>query len=530
MNDVTGQDELVKANAALNRGQLERGYNLAVQFLNATQGKSATPAKKTQALVIAASALMLANKPSEAIKLYEEARTLSPHRSDILSYLARCYLACMRMPEARELCILALKDDALQSQGLTTIGVVLSHCQDFVSAQNAFERAFSLSPGDPELLFNLAAAYKFNGDFNAAEEHYEKAIVLKPDYGQAHAGLAEIPNKERRQERITRLQAIPDSPEINEFKYYSLAREYERDQHYDAAFEAFSISTGVRKKREAYDFEKDKMLFTAIRKHFDHVFHEKVSASNNLLSPIFIVGMPRTGTTLVERILTNHSAVTGLGELKYLPAMIKKHSGSRDKNAINAEVFSNASQLDFEKIAADYGNMVKQLHDCEGIFTDKLPINFLNVGIIRKCFPNAKVIVLRRKPIDTCLSNFRQLFGSDSIHQYYSNSIEDVARYYVEFDKLIAHWKKLFGEEIFELHYETLVEEPETTIRSLIAHCGLEWESSCLNFHKNPSALATASAYQARQPIYKDSAMRAASYDEFMAPARVILQNAKLIS
>ncbi len=524
--------QIAASNQALNRGDLEQAYNLAVRLLNSSEGKKLSSVDRTKTLVLAGSALMLANKPNEASKLFQEAKALSPERLDILAYLSRCYLATMQILEARELCVAALNHpeaNSLNNQALTTIGVVLSHCQDYETALVAFERALAKNEKDAQLHVNLAGTYKYLGNFKNAELYYERAITLAPEFGQAFAGLAEIPNYENRQSRIDRLEALRESEQNSEFKHYSLALEYERASRYADAFEAFTKSAESKKQRTKYDFKQDQLLFRSVRNSIDEKFLNEAIESKSQLKPIFIVGMPRTGTTLVDRILSNHPDVSGLGELKYLPAVIKQQSRSKLKNALNTEIYKQASAFDYAEIAEKYEQLIENLHHCNGIFTDKLPINFFNIGIIRKAFPRCKVIILRRKPLDTCLSNFRQLFAKDSIHQYYSNSIEDVANYYIEYDRLIKHWKALYKEDIFEIQYEQLVDQPEKTIRALTQYCDLSWRETCLEFHQNPSPLATASAYQARQPIYKESAKRVEHYLEFLEPARKLLSKANLI-
>lgn len=507
---------LPKAIAALNHGDYAAAYDTAVDYLQTLN--QTDKRKASAALIVMGSSLMLANKPAEAIKHFNRARALDSSRTDVIAYLARCYLAVMNMPEAKSAALDALTYSDMDFQGLMTAGVVLSHCHDHVSALIAFQRAVAKSPENSELVFNLACSYKFTGDFEHAEASYERALELNPSYGLAMAGLAEIPNSERLENRVERLEGMPDSRETDEFRFYSLAREYERQHRYVDAFNAFTKSAKARKYRVNYSFEQDRKIFTSIKKSFDIDFKRNTTETESTLEPIFIVGMPRTGTTLLERILSNHTEVLSYGELKYLPSVVKKTSTVVSGNAINHEVFEQASYLDYEKIASDYNQLIHTVHESSPRFTDKLPINYFYVGVVLKAFPKAKILVLRRNPMDTCLSNFRQLFGADSVHQYHTNSIEDTARYYLEFNSLIRHWKTVFGEQIHEVRYEDLVTDPAQTVRSVLNYCGLEWQQGCLDFHKNPQPLATASAYQARQPIYKDSANRAAAYGDLLQP------------
>jgi len=518
---------LPQAVKALNSGQFAIAYNSAVEYLrlpNLTDKKAVLSAH-----TVAGSALMLTNKPTEALKHFNQANAIFPNRSDISAYLSRCYLAASDIKNAKHFAELALKQSSPNAQSLSTAGVVLSHCQDHQQALKAFKRAIKQAPTNAEIAFNLACSYKFTGDFTQAEASYEKALELNPQHGLAISGLSEIPNKARTQFRINRLEQLADTQQIDEYRYYALAREYERLGDYEKAFAAFTQSANARRNKLNYHFDQDKQLFDSVKANFDRDFVENTPASNSELEPIFIVGMPRTGTTLLERILSNHSTVVSYGELKYFPASVKLNSGVKSENAINSDVFAHVKQFDYAKIAEKYAGFIQSAHQASPRFTDKLPINYFYVGAILKAFPKAKILVLRRGPLDTCLSNFRQLFGSTSIHQYHTNSLADTAKYYIEFDGLIQHWKTLFGDNILEVHYEELVADPARIIRNVLDYAGLDWQQNCLHFHKNPQPLATASAYQARQPIYKDSANRAAQYGELLKPTIDIFNKAGII-
>jgi hypothetical protein len=214
-------------------------------------------------------------------------------------------------------------------------------------------------------------------------------------------------------------------------------------------------------------------------------------------APIFVIGMPRTGTTLVDRILSSHPGVESAGELQAMPLAVKQAAGTRSRTVLDPETVAALAQADLGAVGHDY--LARAHHhrrDPALRFVDKFPGNFHYVGIIARALPNARIVCLRRHPMDTVLSNFRNLFAITSRYYDYSYDLMDIARYYARFDRLMAFWQQALPGLVLELSYEDLVADQEGQTRRLLDHCGLAWNAACLDFHRNAAPVSTPSAAQ----------------------------------
>jgi hypothetical protein len=234
--------------------------------------------------------------------------------------------------------------------------------------------------------------------------------------------------------------------------------------------------------------------------------------------------MPRTGTTLVERIISSHPDVQSAGELLNFPLAVKQASAVDTPDLIDLKTIAGVRQPDWQSLGEAYLSATRPLTGGKAHFVDKLPHNFLYLGWIAHALPNAKIVCLRRNPMDTCLSNFRQLFAPKAPYFDYSYDLLDTGRYYVLFDRLMAYWRKLFPGRILQVDYESLVESQEPSTRQIIDFCQLPWHENCLRFDKNPSPVATASAVQVRSPIYRSSMRRWKKYETELKPLRDLLE------
>jgi hypothetical protein len=235
--------------------------------------------------------------------------------------------------------------------------------------------------------------------------------------------------------------------------------------------------------------------------------------------------MPRTGTTLVDRILSSHPDVESAGELQAMPLAVKQLAGTPSRLIIDPATIAASGGIDPGAIGAAYLTRAAH-HRTSGSarFTDKLPANFLYVGHIVRALPNARIVCLRRNPMDTIWSNYKNLFASQSAYYAYSYDLMDTARYYARFDRLMALWESLWPGRVLQLSYEALVADQETQTRRLLDHCGLAWDDACLSFHENKAAVATPSAAQVRRPINADSVDKWRAYAEVLSPARAFLE------
>ena len=306
--------------------------------------------------------------------------------------------------------------------------------------------------------------------------------------------------------------------------HLALAKEYEDLADYPKAFEHLVAGKAAAMVDRDEASRRDEALFDAIIRASPKPQPASVGFATE--EPIFVIGMPRSGTTLVERIISSHPDVHAAGELQNFAFALKRASGSRTPYLIDVDTVTRAQDLDWRQLGEDYLTSTRPDTGRTPRFIDKLPHNFLYVGAIANALPNAKILCLRRDPMDTCLSNFRQLFALGSPFHAYSFDLLNTARHYVLFDRLMAHWKHEFPGRILEVNYETLVETQEASSRQLLASCGLPWNDACLNFENNQAPASTASAAQVREPIYRNAVKRWKQYETQLAGLRELLSEA----
>jgi len=448
-----------------------------------------------------------AGDPAKAVPMLRAAaeRGATPEH---LAQLARLLIMLRRDGEAAQAAREALAltpDDALT---LDTIGCVLARVGDHRGSLGPFERAVVSEPDNLEYRYNLAAANGFTGNGEAARRHYEAILAAEPGHARAHYALAILARQTPSANHVARLEAAlaaakapPDRLRIR----YALAKELEDIGQPAQAFAHLDAANRAHKSAIGYDFAQDAAIFDAIEAVFTRE-DLPTGQGDRDPAPIFVIGMPRTGTTLVDRILSSHRDVGSAGELQAMPLAVKQLAGTRSRLVIDPATVAASARLDPAAVGAAY--LARAAHHRPAgtpRFVDKLPANFLYAGHIARALPNAAIVCLRRGPMDTVWSNLKNLFASQSAYYAYSYDAMDTARYYARFDRLMALWERLFPGRVLQLSYEALVADQEGQTRRLLAHCGLEWDQACLSFHTNSAAVATPSAAQVRRPLNADA-------------------------
>ncbi|WP_292945748.1 tetratricopeptide repeat-containing sulfotransferase family protein [Novosphingobium sp.] len=414
---------------------------------------------------------------------------------------------------------LALPADAL---GRDTIGCVYARLGEHAASVPHFREAVRLAPGNASFRYNLAAALNFIGDVDGAEAEAEMLIGIDPDYARAHhmlAGMRKHSAERNHTERLTAALARARAPDARLLLGYALAKELEDIGEQQAAFARLAEANAEHRARLPYTFARDAANFDAIERTWPRVAAAPVKGAPQD-APIFVIGMPRTGTTLVDRILSSHPMVRSAGELQAMPLAVKMAAGTASRVVLDPETIEAAAGEDLGAIGRDY--MARALSHAgareQGRFVDKFPGNFQYAGFIARALPEARIVCLRRHPLDTVLANFRNLFAISSRYYDYSYDLMDIARYYARFDRLMAFWRAALPGRILELRYEDLVADQEGATRLLLAHCGLEWDAACLDFHRNTAPVSTPSAAQVRRPMYTDSVARWMKHRDALAP------------
>lgn len=494
--------------AALNRGDWMQARNLAATLL------AHAPQHAGVHFVAGVASLQL-QQMQPAIDHLRRAVAINPNRADYYTQLARALATGRSLREAIEAADRAmalLPDDAMS---LDTLGVVYTQANAHAKAIAVFRRAVELMPARATFRFNLATSLTFAGEMEAAEREYEACIGIEPRYWKAHLALSQLRKQSESDNHIVRLESLlPQAADDTDGLMYlnlALAKEREDLRQYARSFEHLTLGKTVKRASRSYDSARDEELFNALENAF--ASPEQVTSGCQSREPIFVIGMPRSGTTLVERILSSHSSVHSGGELQNFSVCLKRMSGSRTPILFDTDTISRSGRLDWNRLGADYIGSTRPGTGHTPHFIDKLPHNFLFAGYIARALPNARIINLRRDPIDTCLSNFRQLFALTSPFYDYSFDLLDTGRYYLMYDRLIKHWGRVLPGRILDIQYEDIVESQELVSRRMIEFCGLPWEDACLQFERNQAPVATASAVQVREPIYRTSIKRWKRYE-----------------
>jgi tetratricopeptide (TPR) repeat protein len=470
------------------------------------------------------------DNPGKAAELFARAVNLAPEVARHHAHLARTMIALNRQPEALAAAGRGAELNPADALTLDTLGVVYTRAGDHARALPFFEQAVGLDAANPSFLYNLAACRQFAGDFAGAESAYAAALEIDPQLHRAWSSRVQLTRQTKARNFASQLEALfaQDDPDPDRALHlgHALAKTYE-----DLGDPATALSWLLRAKAAkraaiGYSPADDVALFEAAAQAPRRARAGAVSSE-----PIFVVGLPRSGTTLIDRILSSHPQVTSAGELSNFALLLKRATGTPSNMVMDVETLEAAGGVDMAKLGEDYVASTRPLTGGTEHFVDKMPLNVLYAGLIHQALPNARIVCLRRDPMDVCLSNFRQLFATGFSYYNYAYDLEDVARYYVGFDRLVAHWRETLPADRFtEIAYEDVVADQEVQTRRLLAFCGLDWDERCMAFHENTAPVATASSVQVRQPLYSSSVGRWRRYGGELAPMWKILAQAGLVS
>lgn len=456
-----------------------------------------------------------------ALQALDEAIRLDPSPGH-LAQQARLRLVARQDGAARQAAEAALAKRPIDPATLDTIACVFTRLGDHAAALPLFEAAAAKAPLDLHVRFNLASTLGFLGRFDDARGHYETILAAEPTHGRAHLALSTAGRARPEVNHLARLDAaLATSPSADDELQirYALAKEHEDLGEHAEAFAHLHRANSRRRAELAYDPDFDRRIFEALERSFadDGYFRGEGLAE---AAPIFVVGLPRTGTTLIDRILSSHPKIRSAGELQAMPLAVKLEGRSDTPFVIDPETVAAAGALSPKQVGAAYMARATAHYGAGERFVDKLPLNFLYVGHIARALPNASIVCLRRNPMDSVWSNYKNLFSTEFSYYNYSYDLLDAAAYYVLFDQLMAFWERQFPGRVLQVSYEGMVEDQEGWTRRLLAHCGLPWDQACLRFHENTAAVSTPSATQVRRPLYRDAMARWRAYEVELEPVR----------
>ena len=474
------------------------------------------------------SQVLLAIKQAEkALQSAEHAARLDPGDPSHEVQRAYCLLALARRADAGAAVERAAALPCANPSVLDNIGTLFSLTGRQDKALGAFERAAELRPGDAHIRFNLATVKQSFGDLDGAEREFDVAIHHNPRDYEAYLHRSRLRRQDEGHNHIGELQALLDGKDIpwrgRAVLLYALGKEYEDLGDYDRSFEALREGAGLRRAHMEYDVRKDIAVMDAIRRCYPAPENGMEPTGNGGDAPIFIVGLPRTGTTLTERIVAMNDKVAAAGELNDFAACLVARAKAMSSGAQPSGValVTLSTRMDFARLGRDYLESTRP-HAAEAPrFIDKLPLNFLYCGLIARALPRAKIVHVRRNPMDACFAMYKTLFRQAYPFSY---DLGDLARYYCAYHGLMAHWEATLPGRLFHLDYEALVEDTEPVSRRLFDYLDLEWDRHVLDFHRQEAPSLTASLAQVRQPVYTSSVGRWRRYESHLEPLRSALE------
>lgn len=479
------------------------------------------------AYVEALNNLVLAQKDlqkyDEAIATVQQVLKLEPQNADALSYLGAVYLDQRKGELALEPLRKSLAVNPNKAETYNLLGRALFEVNEPQQSIDAYKRAISLKPDFADPYNNMGNVLKEVGRFDEALRAFDTALEMQPDTVGVYVNLADA--KRFRDSNDKHLHAIEGFlAKINTLKEedqmhagFAAAKAYDDLRRYDVGFPYLIRANALKRKTVDYDEKAVLALFDRIRSTFTRELVEaKTGGGFATNKPIFVLGMPRSGTTLVEQILASHPSVTGAGEVKDVTETVNSVRGSDGLQAAYPEFVPVLSPQELAKIGQHYATKLERHAPGAARITDKMPSNFYFVGLIHLALPGATIIHTNRNAVDTCLSCFSKLFAGEQSQTY---DLAELGRYYRAYHGLMAHWREVLPKDAFlDVQYEEVVADTEGQARRMLEHCGLEWTPRVLDFHRTERSVKTASARQVRQPIYGSSVARWRNYEKFLGP------------
>ena len=484
----------------------------------------------------------------EAVNCYKKAIAINPEYDEAHNNLGITLNELGQLDEAINCYKKVIAINPQYAEAHNNLGITLNKLDQFYEAINFYEQALTINPNFDEAQYNLGITHYELGQTDKAFNCYKKAIVINPDHADAHnnignilqelgqideafncyvhalaiepenaqfhRNLSALKHYKQGDTQLAQMQALlstNDRTEVERINLcFALAKAYEDLGEKNNLFKVLNEGNQLRKQELDYSIEKDLKNHALIRKHFISTIKESSPYKPLTVRPIFIVGMPRSGTTLVEQIISSHHEVHGAGELPALDNLIIP--------IMNDCLSQNTSlsEKNFLSLRLGYLEILSNLSVTEKIITDKMPTNFEHIGFILKSFPEAKIIHLKRDAMAICWSIYQRYFPAEGIG--FSYDMEDLGLFYNSYSEMMAFWHELFPNQIYDISYEDLTTNQEKETKELLEYCELEWDENCLNFHTNKRAVKTASSLQVKEKMYQGSSEAWKKYEAQLKP------------
>lgn len=517
--------------------------------------QKAIDADPERASLVEAMELVRAEKLDQAEAIYRDILRRQPDHVDALRLLGVLYSRQEKANEAEALFRRAVSLAPDFWTGWMNLGTALNEQQKFIEAEEALKTALSLKPKNVHTLEQLGSTCMKDGRMEEAQaylqqalavkedhfpallvmghvlktigqqaeaiEAYTKCAAVKPDFGEVYWSLANLKTYRFDDGQVADMQsqmaALDQTPEAEDSEInflFALAKSFEDRKDYEKAFEHYALGNEKKRLKIAYDpIDFETQVERLIDVFTADFFKEREGQGCQDDAPIFIVGLPRSGSTLQEQILASHSQVEGTAELHYLLRLATDTGLNRLDGIKYPQSVLEQKPYQLKALGEEYLELTQAHRTGARYFTDKLPNNFIGIGFLHAILPNAKVIDARRHPLDSCLGGFKQLFARGQTFTY---DFYDLAHYYSQYVRLMEHWDSVLPGKVLRVNYEDVVADLDTNVRRVAEHCGLEWEESMLRFYETKRAVKTASSEQVRQPIYSGSVNLWRRYEAYL--------------
>ena len=458
----------------------------------------------------------------EAEKIMNEALQLNPNNPYFLNNMGITQHKLGNFKVAEEYFLKGLKLVPNYINILNNIGNLKKDLDQPYEALDYYNKSLAINPKVIQTLFNISLCHQSLGNFEESKKYLNDLLTIDPRSTVADRLLSSMIKYKEEDAHLDKMEKKISEQKFDDIQlanlYFAIAKAKEDLKKYDESFLNYTKGNDILKKKSNFNIEIEKKNFENIKKIYLNIIkYPKIERSRKL---IFIVGMPRSGTSLIEQILSSHKKVYGGGELVFLKEIIE----NKFLLNTNSKLFNTleSSQKIFEDAFNEYITKISEINSSHEVFTDKSPLNFRYIGFIKKLFPNSKIINCNRNSLDVCWSNFKNFFG-ESLP--FTNNLYDLANYYKIYEDLIEFWKKKLPNEIYEMEYYQLIHSPEKEIRKLLSFCELDWDENCMKHEKNTKTIKTASHSQARQPINKTGLKTFEPFKDYLKEISKILQN-----
>ena len=445
----------------------------------------------------------------KAKKIFEDVVALDNSNAAALNNLGNTNKLLKDFKSAEEAYKQALKINPNFANCIQNFANLKYDLNDYDIAIELYKKAIKLEPKNFLTYYNLGLVYQSLGEFNDAKFFLKKVIEINPQFTNADKILSRFTKYKVGDDHIAdmknRLKKFNLSDLNKSNILFSLGKAYEDIKDYEKSFRFLEEANNLKKKITKYDFKKDENLFENIKKKFINCQFKELNTKVNDKIYIFIVGLPRSGTSLIEQILASHSSVYGAGELQYLPDIIKDEYFTKD--------IPIDDEITREKVSDMFNKNVSTFNFKEKYLTDKNPLNFLWIGFIKLIFPNSKVIHIKRDIKDNYFSLFKNAFDGN-MNWCYNKS--DLLKYCQKYQEIADFWNQIMPDFILNIQYENLISNTKNEVNKILEFCNLSWEDDCLEFYKTKRAIKTVSSAQARKPIYKSSHQSYKNYEKFL--------------